>query len=29
VWLGPDEVPTLDEVRQPGLWIERQGAGAG
>jgi uncharacterized protein (DUF2342 family) len=29
VWWGPREVPDLDEVRRPGLWIERQTAAAG
>jgi coenzyme F420 biosynthesis associated uncharacterized protein len=23
VWLGPDALPTLEEVREPRLWIER------
>jgi coenzyme F420 biosynthesis associated uncharacterized protein len=26
VWRGPDALPTLEEVREPRLWIERVGA---
>ena len=29
VWAGPEALPTIDEIRQPELWIERVGAPAG
>lgn len=27
VWIGPDRLPTLDEIRQPESWIARMDAG--
>ncbi len=28
VWISPEHLPTIDEIRQPDLWIDRVGAGA-
>ena len=29
VWTGPEALPTIDEIREPGQWIERVGTPAG
>jgi uncharacterized protein (DUF2342 family) len=26
VWAGPEQLPALDEIHEPGRWIARQAA---